>query len=77
MDTLIGEFLMHLIGRIGLNIRYRSKEKMNKILDDKYLGSYSNAGRVYSLYLIAVPFGLLLFGLLIMGLFFGAKSLIH
>jgi hypothetical protein len=68
MDTLVGEFFMHVLGRIVLNVRYRSKEKIRKILDEKYAGSYSNAARVYSIYIFAIPFGILLFGLLIIGL---------
>lgn len=68
MDTLISEALMHLIGWISLNIRYRSKEKVKRILDENYEGSYSNAGRVYGIYIIAIPLGLLIFGLVIVGL---------
>ena len=68
MDTIIGEVLMHLIGRISLNIRYRSKEKIKRILEEKYLGSYSNAGREYGIYILAIPLGLLIFGLIMAGL---------
>ena len=68
MDTLISEVLLHLLGRIGLNLRYRSKEKLKKTLNEKYAGSYTNAGRVYLIYVFAIPFGLALFALFIMGL---------
>ncbi len=45
-------------------MRYRKKELIAKVLEEKYEGSYSNAGKLLSLKFFAILFGLLLFGFL-------------
>ncbi|WP_460924949.1 hypothetical protein [Pontibacter brevis] len=65
MEFLLFDILQSGIGRLYLLLRYRRKELISKVLEEKYEGSYSNAGKLLSLNFFAVLFGLLLFGFMI------------
>ena len=67
MEFVIGEILFSFIGRICLFLKYRSKEKRLRVLGNKYAGSYADAGRVFSIYSVALLLALAVLGLLVAG----------
>ncbi|QCR21638.1 hypothetical protein C1N53_04275 [Pontibacter sp. SGAir0037] len=64
MEFLLFDIIQAGFGRLYLFIRYRKKELINIVLEEKYEGSYSNAGKLLSLSFFAVLFGVLIIGFL-------------
>ncbi len=64
MEFLLFDIIQAGLGRLYLFIKYRKKELINKVLEEKYEGTYSNAGKLLTLSFFAVLFGLLLIGFL-------------
>lgn len=57
---LIGNILFSFVGRAYLYLRYRDRETINKIKEEKYAGHFSHAGRVVMLNIVAGLFGLMI-----------------
>jgi len=58
---MIGELLCTVLGRLYLFIKYRSKTKIESVLNQKYDGSYSQVGAEKFLSII----GILVLGLVL------------
>jgi len=65
MEFLLFDIIQAGFGRLYLLLRYRKKELINKALEEKYEGSYSNAGKAFSLNIIVVLFVALLLAFLL------------
>ncbi|WP_299763720.1 hypothetical protein [uncultured Dokdonia sp.] len=50
----MGELLCTLVGWLYLSIKYRNREKIKRVLNQKYDGSYSQAGVEKSLSIIGI-----------------------
>jgi hypothetical protein len=66
MEFLISELFFSLTGRLYLFLRYRNVEKIKKVLAEKHLNSFADAGRE----VILRPFALI--GFLLMLVFIAA-----
>jgi hypothetical protein len=68
IEYLLVEVIFALAGRCYLHLRYRDRETIQRIKEEKYLGEFSNAGRIVLINIFAGLFGLLLVGGLIAGI---------
>ncbi|PZD79317.1 hypothetical protein [Mesonia sp. K7] len=50
----MGEVVYAAIGRVYLWVRYRKKAKVKEILDNKFDGSYINAGAISTMKVIGI-----------------------
>lgn len=71
MEFLLFDLIQSGIGRLYLWVRYRKKERIAKLLAEKYEGSYAKAGSLLLLNSFAVLFGLLLF-VFLAGMIYGS-----
>jgi hypothetical protein len=58
--SLIEDVWFAFVGWFWLTFRYRTKQKVRSILNEKYEGEYNIAGRLIGLDLIALLFGIML-----------------